>query len=87
MADGPGLHRMTRPLPSPRVTGMQQLRNRVEEGNSRGRAAANRQEKTPNVEDAGVLVKSCRDMHSTKFGSPGRIRTGDLSINSRMLYR
>jgi hypothetical protein len=22
-----------------------------------------------------------------KFGSPGRIRTGDLSINSRMLYR
>ncbi len=23
----------------------------------------------------------------TEFGSPGRIRTGDLSINSRMLYR
>jgi hypothetical protein len=22
-----------------------------------------------------------------EFGSPGRIRTGDLSINSRMLYR
>ena len=22
-----------------------------------------------------------------KSGSPGRIRTGDLSINSRMLYR
>ncbi len=46
MATAPGLHRMTRPLPS-RASPECAAEKSRREGNSRGRAAANRQEKTP----------------------------------------
>ena len=36
----------------------------------------------PEKEKAQIIAEL-----GSEFGSPGRIRTGDLSINSRMLYR